>query len=197
MILKYKDCIIFDLEATCDDKETNPDFDNECIEIGAVKIIDGKIVEKFCSFIKPQFSKVTNFCTSLTSISDTDVKDARLFPEVLCDFQNFVGDLPLLSWGFYDRKQFEKDCKRYDLSIDWLECHRSLKHEYGDLMKLDMELRISNGENVPSTYRRKVKRGWGVLSALSKEGLSFEGTHHRGIDDAVNIAHIYLSITNK
>lgn len=187
--------IIFDLESTCDDKSKNPNFDNECIEIGAVKIINGEIVEEFQTFIKPQFTQVNKFCTELTSIRGIDVKDAPLFEEAIENFKQFANDLTLLSWGFYDRKQLEKDSKRYGLDIEWLENHRSLKHEYGEMKQKEVAESLSKGE-VVSSYKRK-KKGYGVQAALRMEGMSFEGVHHRGIDDARNIARIYIKAFKK
>ena len=45
--------IVFDLEATCEDPMIDPDFDKEIIEIGAVKIKNGKIEDTFDVFVKP------------------------------------------------------------------------------------------------------------------------------------------------
>lgn len=82
-------------------------------------------------------------------------------------------DAEFLSWGFYDKKQLIKDSSRYGLDIGWLsEAHRSLKHEYQAMNSLS--------------------RGLGVSRALTREKLTFTGTPHRGIDDAKNIAKIYL-----
>lgn len=169
--------IVFDLEATCEDRKIVSSFDNETIEIGAVKVIDGLVVDEFSAFIKPKYTQITPFCTELTSITKSDVENANGFEEVIEEFKKWCDGLTLLSWGFYDRKQLEKDCNRYGIEdINWLENHRSIKHEYGDIKGL----------------RRPV----GVQKALMTEGMSFEGTHHRGIDDAKNIARIYLKAFN-
>lgn len=167
--------IVFDLEATCEDRSIFPHFDNETIEIGAVKIKNGKIVDEFQSFVRPSKNQVlTDFCKELTHICQSNVDNAPSFKEALSDFKGWAGDAQLLSWGFYDRKQLEKDSKRYGMDIRWLENHRSIKHEHQQIKRL--------------------KRPVGVQKALGIEGMTFEGTHHRGIDDARNIARIYLTV---
>jgi inhibitor of KinA sporulation pathway (predicted exonuclease) len=167
--------IIFDLEATCEDKSKVKFYDNETIEIGAVKVQDGKVIDEFQAFIKPIKNKnLTVFCKELTKISQDDIDNAKGFKEVIQSFKDWVDGSELCSWGFYDRKQFEKDCRRYGLSVNWLTNHRSLKHEHGELKNLS--------------------RPVGVQKALSMEGFKFEGTPHRGIDDAKNIVRIYQAV---
>ena len=168
--------IILDLEATCwQDRRTGP---NEIIEIGALCINDKQeILGEFQSFVKPQaHPKLSKFCTELTSITQKMVDSAPLFPEALDYFlqwiQSFKDDYMLCSWGNYDRNQFLSDCQLHNTNFAWLRPHISLKHQHAEICKL----------------RRKV----GVKNALKLEGLDFEGTHHRGIDDARNIAKIFL-----
>ena len=58
--------IVFDLEATCEDPMIDPDFDKEIIEIGAVKIKNGKIKDTFDVFVKPIKKPIlTDFCKIL------------------------------------------------------------------------------------------------------------------------------------
>lgn len=174
--MKY---IIVDLEATCwDGKNGNR---NEIIEIGAVKLDEnGDKIDEFCSFVKPKFyPKLSYFCKSLTSITQEDVDIARDFPTVLKEFQKWIGDEDyfLCSWGFYDKSQFTKDCKLHDLDTAWLNNHMSVKHQYKAIKSL--------------------KKGIGMKKALQKESIELEGTHHRGIDDARNIAKIFKVYLNE
>jgi len=169
--------IIVDLEATCD--KDNKDFINEIIEIGAVKIIGGekpKVVDTFCSFVKPIINLIiTDFCKNLTSISQEDVDKAEKFPVVLKQFKEWGEidkDYLICSWGFYDKKQFIQDCKLHNLNSKWVENnHISLKHQHGEILG---------------------RTPMGMPKALKIAGFPLEGTHHRGIDDAKNIAKIFL-----
>ncbi len=168
--------IIVDLEATC--WEGHDKSRNETIEIGAVLINEhGQFLSEFESFVKPiKFPILSDFCKSLTSISQKDVDGAPYFYEAIEDFKKWFGhgetDYVICSWGFYDRKQFESDCELHHLDIEWLKPHISLKHQHGKLARQ--------------------KRALGMKRALELEGLSLEGTHHRGIDDARNIAKIFV-----
>lgn len=176
-----KNYIVVDLEATCEDRkllsQQKREFDNEIIEIGAVKVNEqGEVIDSFSRFVKPIVEPVlTDYCKELTKIAQRDIDVAESFPSVLKAFQEWIGsDYHLCSWGHYDKKQFKLDCERHQLDTKWVEPHISLKHQYQSIKKLS--------------------RGVGVRKALSKEGFKFEGTPHRGIDDARNIAKIFVKL---
>lgn len=179
-----KNYIIVDLEATCEDrdllKQQGRTFDNEIIEIGAVKVNEeGEIIGSFSRFVKPFVEPVlTDFCKELTSIAKDDIDVSESFPVALRAFQEWAGeDYHLCSWGFYDKRQFKLDCERHRLDTSWLVPHISLKHQYQGIKKLS--------------------RPVGVSKALSKEGFQFEGTPHRGIDDARNIAKLFVKFKDR
>ena len=77
----------------CVDVETTglaPDVD-EIIEIGAVKCVDGQVVDTFQSLVQPTQS-IPSFVQSLTGITDDMVADAPPFGEIAKDFLRFLGD---------------------------------------------------------------------------------------------------------
>ena len=168
--------IIVDLEATC--WEGRREGQNEIIEIGAVRVDEhGKLVGEFQCFVKPlKQPQLSDFCKKLTSIRQEDVDNADLFNIAVEAFKNWINvsqsDYLLCSWGFYDRKQFESDCALWGLDTEWLNKHTSLKHQYGKIKQL--------------------RRNIGMKQALALEGIPLSGTHHRGIDDARNIAQIFI-----
>jgi len=150
-------------------------FQNEIIEIGAVKVNETlEIVDEFSEFIRPVINpELSDFCKELTTISQADVNAADLFPKVLDRFTEWIDeDYVLCSWGKYDKSQFEKDCVRHKLDTAWLQNHISLKHQHGE--------KVGNG------------RYYGMKAALKNSGLVLQGTHHRGIDDARNIAQLFI-----
>lgn len=173
-IMKY---IILDLEATCWQKKEGRK--NEIIEIGAVCIDEQKnTLGEFARFVRPQENPIlSDFCRELTSITQADVDAAKPFPEVLLDFQKWINgfgdDYFLCSWGFYDRNQLTQDCQLHGLPTAWLANHISIKHQYAGL--------------------KKPFKLMGMKGALRNENIELEGTHHRGIDDARNIAKIFIS----
>ncbi len=173
--------IIFDLEATCE--ENSKDFNNETIEIGAVLINEKcEIKDEFCKFVKPLKNPIlSEFCKKLTSIQQSHINQAQSFDMVIQEFWQWIqkenDEYILCSWGHYDKKQFFKDCQAYNLDTKWLDKHISLKHQYKKI----------------SPYKRLL----GVKLALANENIQFTGTHHRGIDDARNIAKIFIKHFNK
>ena len=171
--------IIFDLEATC--WENDRKRQNEIIEIGAVKLNERlKTVSEFQIFVKPALSpQLSDFCKQLTSISQADVDAAMYFPQAINQFQEWIGNEPhvLCSWGFYDKNQLQKDCALHQIASEWTDNHISLKHQHGRMIGRE--------------------RGVGMERALTMLKLPLEGTHHRGIDDAKNIAKIFVKIFDR
>ena len=174
--------IILDLEATCW-KTRPPNHKNETIEIGAVAIDENKnILGEFNEMIKPLVHPVlSDFCKELTSINQEMIDKADTYPIVLERFQEWIQSFGeeyyLCSWGFYDKNQFKLDCELHGLPTDWLKQHMSIKHQHGKV--------------------RGLKRNMGMKGALKFEGFELDGTHHRGIDDARNIAKIFLKCFDK
>lgn len=78
--------IAFDVETTGLDP-----LANEIIEIGALKVRDGKVSERFMEFIKPTAS-ISPAITSLTGITDEMVAGARTRRSVVADFLDFCGE---------------------------------------------------------------------------------------------------------
>lgn len=174
--IKHVDLIVCDLEATCWDDGTNKD-QMETIEIGAVRIQNGVIADQFSSFIKPaMYTELSEFCKKLTTIRQADVDAARPFHEVFSSFLQWIGQAPFVfcSWGRYDVGQLQLDTQR--LNIPWpatLSNHLNIKHAF------------ALWRQVPSC---------GMDRAMHLAGLTLEGTHHRGIDDARNIARITIQM---
>lgn len=80
------DYTVFDLETTGLNVNTC-----EIIEIGAIKVRNGNIVDKFSSFVKPTLS-VPSEVTVLTGICDEMLVDAPKIEEIINDFIDFIGN---------------------------------------------------------------------------------------------------------
>jgi inhibitor of KinA sporulation pathway (predicted exonuclease) len=173
--------LVIDLEATCDDREAGngrgavPPNEMEIIEIGAV-LADAESldpVDEFQTFIQPvRHPVLTPFCTKLTSIRQEDVRNARGFREAIADLERFIDgrDALFCSWGDYDRKQFEQDARFHHVNLPFGGRHLNLKKKFTEQL----------GE----------EKRYGMAGALARVGLPLVGTHHRGIDDARNIARL-------
>lgn len=170
--------VIVDLEATCWEGRSNLER-MEIIEIGAVILESnmGPILEEFNAFVRPVIHpELSEYCMHLTSIRQQDVDIADNFKLVFPRFIDWIGTQPfnLCSWGAYDLKQFRIDCERHKISLPAsFSRHINLKQEFGNLMGI---------------------KPCGMAKALNILGIRLEGTHHRGIDDARNIAKIAVQI---
>lgn len=92
--MKKKEEITLDqLEYTVLDVETTglSPKTNRIIEIGLVKIKDGKITESFRSFFNP-FCQLPTAITKLTGITDDDLYDAPAFSDLIFQINQFIGN---------------------------------------------------------------------------------------------------------
>jgi inhibitor of KinA sporulation pathway (predicted exonuclease) len=174
--------IALDLEATCD----QPQFDRnqmEIIEIGACLVNhEFKVVAQFQTFVRPVVQpQLSAFCTQLTSITQQDVEGSPGFVEAIARFEAWIAQCQAQfgaidawgSWGDYDRKQFERNAQLVNVPAPAFLAmqHINFKARYGKVLGLK-------------------DKGAGLGKALRYENLAFEGTAHRGIDDALNIARL-------
>jgi inhibitor of KinA sporulation pathway (predicted exonuclease) len=172
--------LIIDLEATCSDTGEVPPREMETIEIGAV-IQCAKTFEvqsELQQFIKPvRHPNLTEFCTQLTSIRQADVDAALPFFAAMQRLQQWLVDFPdylFCSWGDYDKRQIEQDCQFHGVGYPFTSTHMNLKKAFSESLGL--------------------KKKFGMAEALKHLGLKLQGTHHRGIDDARNMAQIVRGI---
>jgi len=165
--------LVVDLEATCDDHGAVPRHESEIIEIGAV-LVDGKRlrpVAELMTFVRPVLHPgLTAFCTELTTITQDQVDDAPRFPAAAARLAAFGAGALFCSWGNYDRNQLTADAARHGLASPLGPDHLNVKQLFAD--------------------RLGFRRGLGTHAAMARVGLTPEGTHHRGIDDARNIARL-------
>lgn len=106
--------VVFDVETT----GLNPKK-CEIIELGAVKIVDGKITDSFESFIHPMKS-ISEEITELTGISNDMVKDAPTIGDVLGDFYKFCYNTPLVAHNAkFDMGFIREAGKKYRMFFDF------------------------------------------------------------------------------
>ncbi len=170
-----KPFLVIDLEATCDDLDTIPRDQSEIIEIGAV-LVDAETLactDEFQTFIRPRrHPTLTPFCTRLTTITQAQVDAAPGFTAAAAAFAAFMHgrDALFCSWGDYDKNQIARDERRHGVRLPLGHEHWNLKERFARL---------------PGETKKL-----GCGRALHRAGLRFEGTPHRGIDDARNIARL-------
>ena len=151
----------------------------EIIEIGAVLVerIGERFetIREFQCFVRPvRTPALTRFCTTLTNISQADVDEAPYFRDAVEVFKRWLysdpRDVLFCSWGDYDRNQLRQDCDFHRLPFPISRPHINVKKELTRVQGL-------------------AKRP-GLGRAVALAGLEFDGTPHRAIDDARNIARL-------
>lgn len=84
--------VVFDLETT----GLYPNSGDTIIEIGAVKLKNGKIVDRFDELIYPE-KEISEEITKITCITNDMLKGKRLERDVVIDFMKWVGDIPMVA----------------------------------------------------------------------------------------------------
>ena len=158
--------VVFDIETT-----GLSSVKNEIIEIGAVKIKNSTIIDRFSKFVKPKNS-IPREITQLTSITDEMVKDADSIEIVLDSFMEFVGNAAVVAHnakfdtGFIRESLRRKGAVFSNCIVDTLSLSRWL---IPNLKKYKLN-------NLTDYFNIKLEN------------------HHRAVDDAEATAEIFLRL---
>lgn len=163
-----KDFIAFDLETT--------GFAPPCkiIEIGAVKVINGKVAEQFQTFVNPCCS-IPRHITELTGINNKMVFNAPTIEEALPLFIDFVDGLPIAAHNatfdmkFLHFETMKLGCCLSSLVIDTLTLSR---------------------RHYPRLENHKLNTVAQYIGVINQ-------SEHRGLYDAIVVAEILLRIAEK
>ncbi|WP_406286556.1 exonuclease domain-containing protein [Embleya sp. NBC_00896] len=170
--------LVIDVEATCWDGPVPEGQRNEIIEIGiaTIDIATGERVDRHGVLVRPTHSTVGAFCTELTTLTQADVDGGVSFADAcaLLRAEYRSHQRVWASWGEYDRQQFERQCAAEGVPYPFGTRHLNAKSLYSLARGLDREL--------------------GMAGALDHAGVPLEGTHHRGVDDAWNIAALLAGV---
>lgn len=148
----------------------------EIIEIGAVALHGNgpHVSDEFQSFVRPvRHTQLTPFCRRLTGITQNKVDAAETLPAVMRRFAAWIDtfDEPVFcSWGDYDKHQLRQDCAWHQMPFPFGAEHLNIKKRFAESLN--------------------IRKPCGLGDALRRVGLQFEGSPHRGIDDARNMARL-------
>jgi len=163
-------CVVFDLETT----GFSP-VKNRIIEIGAVKVEEGKVIDRFSSFVNPG-GPIPFRIENLTGISDETVKDAPSIEEILPAFLKFCEGSYLCAHNAdFDVSFLSENAKRLGIF--------EAPFTYVDTMGLSRAF-------LP--HKRNYK-----LDTVAKELSVSLGDHHRAVNDAECAAGIYLKLLKR
>ena len=158
--------VVFDIETT----GFSP-VSNRIIEIGAVKVVNGEITDRFSTFVNPQVP-IPFRIEKLTNINDSMVMDAPLIETVLPEFLDFCGDAILVAHNAsFDMSFIKENVQRQRLNREFT---------YVDTLGIARVL-------LPNQAKH-------TLDAVCKTlGISLEN-HHRAVDDAEATAQMFVKM---
>jgi inhibitor of KinA sporulation pathway (predicted exonuclease) len=167
--------LVIDIEATCWKKTPPPGEKMEIIEIGAVllDVATATPHRKHSILVKPTQSTVSRFCTRLTTLTQTQVDEGGTTLAAGCaeledEFQ--ASQRLWMSWGDFDHRMFNEQCASSGIAYPFSDRYANIKYLFAGMML--------NGRAV------------GMARALKLFDIPLHGTHHRGADDAWNIAQL-------
>ncbi len=162
--------VVFDIETTGLNSHTN-----KIIEIGAVKIKAGRIIDRYSQLINPGIS-IPYHITEITSITNEQVANQPKIDEVIGKFVDFIGDAVLVAHNApFDMGFIKRDIKEY-LNID-------LGNSVIDTLQMARDL-----------FPDFKKYGLGDLN--KSLGLALE-KHHRAVDDSQATANMFIIFLEK
>ncbi|WP_314295183.1 PolC-type DNA polymerase III [Fusobacterium periodonticum] len=162
--------VVFDIETTGLNSHTN-----KIIEIGAVKIKAGRIIDRYSQLINPGIS-IPYHITEITSITNEQVANQPKIDEVIGKFVDFIGDAVLVAHNApFDMGFIKRDIKEY-LNID-------LESSVIDTLQMARDL-----------FPDFKKYGLGDLN--KSLGLALE-KHHRAVDDSQATANMFIIFLEK
>ena len=158
--------VVFDLETTGFSAEVD-----RIIEIGAVKIKNGEIVDNFSKFVNPKIP-IPFRIEKLTGINDSMVMEAEPIEKILPEFLEFCGDAVMVAHNAgFDTSFIINNAERLGIKYDPTIMDTVLLAQFV----------------IPNLHNYK-------LDTLCKHlAVSLEN-HHRAVDDAQATAYIYLKM---
>ena len=166
--LKQNDVVVFDFETTGLEYSKN-----EIIEIGAVKLKNGEIVETFSCFIKPK-EEIPEEITRLTGITNDMVKDAYTIDKVIPDFYKFCYGCVIIA---------------YNIDFDY---------KFLNFQATKLGYKFTNRQ-IDAMYLARLNvvgaKNFKLSSICAKLGVSLEGAH-RAINDTIATAEVVKLISD-
>ena len=157
--------MVFDIETTGLDV-----MNNGITEIGAVKIINGKITEQFTTLVKPDY-RISEENTAITGITEEMVKDAPKISAVIPDFMKFIEDAVLVAHNSdFDMKFIKKYAGAEDYEV---------KNKVLDSLELSRS-------NLPQLRKHDLH------TVADYFGIVFH--HHRAMSDAYATAEAFIEL---
>lgn len=166
--------VVFDIETTGLNSQPSTGKVDRIIEIGAIKLKGGNVVEKFSSFIAcPQ--KLPPNIVELTGITDEDLIGAPETENVLADFFKFTDGCALVGHNV----QFDYRFVRY----------------YGEQSRYFFDNKTYDTMLLAQDVLRGEVTNFKLNTIADYYGISFN--HHRAFEDALTTAKVFIKLARK
>jgi len=160
--------IVLDFETT----GLSPDQGDRAIEVGAVRIEQGQITDRFQRLMNPG-RRVVAFIEQYTGITNAMLSKAAPCAEVMDEFSDFIGDYGLVAHNAaFDRRFLDAELRR-------------IRRDYSGQFACSM---LAARRIYPAAPNHKL----GTL--VKYKALPNDGTFHRALADAEMTAHLWLAM---
>lgn len=152
----------------------SPGYGDRAIEIGAVMLRDGVIVDRFQSLMNPGL-RISNFIENYTGITNQMVQDAPNAADVMSEFARFIDNTPLVAHNAsFDRSFLRAEFDRIGQPCKQVFCCSMLtaRRLYPDAPNHKLETLVR--------YKK----------------LCSDGTFHRALADAEMTAYLWVAMTD-
>lgn len=168
--LKDNDFVVYDLETTGINREIC-----KIIDIGAYKVRNGKIIEKFCTFVNPE-CHIPAEASSINHITNNLVENSPTIEEVLPDFYKFCHDATMVGYNSigFDDIFVNREGKRYHYNFD------NKRFDVFDLAK----------QKLPGL------RNYKLCTVCESENVPLIDAH-RATNDALATAKLFIELAEK
>jgi DNA polymerase III epsilon subunit family exonuclease len=144
----YSDFVVIDFETT----GFSPAND-KIIEIGAVKVIGGTVIDTFNSYVNPRQS-IPKSITKINGINDQMVKDAPFIDQIMPAFISFIKDLPIVAHNASFDANFLKANSSASLDLIVADTLRFCRHYYPEFENHKLETVCRNLSIISDGYHR-------------------------------------------
>nr|WP_320050996.1 3'-5' exonuclease [uncultured Desulfuromonas sp.] len=168
MVQTRQELVVLDFETS----GMAPQRGDRAIEVGAVKVFEGRIVDRFESLMNPGF-RVSSFIEEFTGITNEELRCAPACEEVMQSFSQFIGGAPLVA---------------HNATFD----QRFLKSEFariGECKPLRFACSMLIARRL---YPEAPNHKLGTLVAFKQ--LPNQGQFHRALADAEMTAHLWMEM---
>ncbi|MCL1137400.1 PolC-type DNA polymerase III [Shewanella pneumatophori] len=160
--------VVLDFETT----GLSPTQGDRAIEIGAVMLKDGKVIDRFQQLMNPGF-RISGFIENYTGISNLMLSDAPSCETVMADFADFIGDYNLVAHNAsFDQRFLDAEL-------------RQINRHYSGSFACSMLIARRLYQDAPNH-----KLG----SLISYKNIQHDGVFHRALADSEMTADLWLAM---